>query len=504
MKKKPHLHRRRSRRCDACGRQLGASGGKPFGSLVFCSLSCFRHWELGDECSIPVEPEYVPEPVADVPTEREADPPVPAGVEEIRPVERAGGDAFRIFRPILGGITALLALFLTGMILVPAARPSRPAATPVQPVIPDRVVPMASRPAAPPTREDVPAPTATLPSKGSASAETTAPAPPRPVFASAPQPARATTPAPEPLSKPEVNTSPPLSQPMTPPTPAVAGASPVRVFPVHSRGMVAEDPYHIMRGAFSLPLISLTFDGSAYNDYVEHVLQVLDEEQVHATFFLSGEFLHHYPAEARAIAAAGHEVGNHLYEHVHLTTWEENHRHDRRPGITRELVQSLLRRNEELYHRVTGRQMSRLWRAPYGETNAEIDGWAAELGYIQVAWTRDYARGESMDALDWVWRPEESRYLTAPRMLERLLNFDAEAPDGANGSIILMHLGSLRTRDHSWTILPELIRRLRRKGYSLVPVSRLISETLSRVYSPDNSSPTAESRTTADKPAIGD
>jgi peptidoglycan/xylan/chitin deacetylase (PgdA/CDA1 family) len=244
------------------------------------------------------------------------------------------------------------------------------------------------------------------------------------------------------------------------------------------REMGGQGPHDLMRGSPSLPYICLTFDGDAQAGDVPHILQVLAGRSVQATFFLTGEFCRRHPKETRAIVQAGHEVGNHLLEHVHLTTWGETGHQDVRPGIDREVLQRLLLGNEAAFQEVTGHTMQKLWRAPYGETNAELDGWAAELGYIHVSWTRDFSGTPSMDSLDWVADPAEPRYLTVRQIRDRLLSFDGGRPGGANGAIILMHAGTIRRGEHAWTVLGEVVDGLRQRGYTFVTVSRLIRESL--------------------------
>ena len=236
----------------------------------------------------------------------------------------------------------------------------------------------------------------------------------------------------------------------------------------------AEGPFHFTRGSPELPQISLTFDGDSTDCDLPAILQVLARRRITATLFLTGEFLERFPESVRAAVAGGHEIGSHLYRHVHLTTWEENRHHDTRPGITREYIHELLQKNEAVFRQVTGQTMAKVWRAPFGETNPTINAWAAELGYWQVTWTRSQQRDKSMDSLDWVADRAEPRYLTAPQILERLLAFDGGIPGGANGAIILMHTGSRRREERAWTILDDLIDGMTRRGNEFVPVSRLI------------------------------
>ncbi len=251
--------------------------------------------------------------------------------------------------------------------------------------------------------------------------------------------------------------------------------------------MGGQGPHHLLCGRAGLPYLCLTFDGGSMAGDLPRILRILADRRIPATFFLTGEFIARHPGPARAIAQAGHEVGNHLLQHVHLTTWEQNGRQDLLPGVTREVLHRLLRENETLFERITGRPMQKVWRAPFGETNRTLDAWAAELGYIHVAWTRDFTGTRSMDSLDWVADPAADRYLTAAQIRDRLLAFDGGRPGGANGAVILMHTGTLRQSEYAWTVLGEVVDEYRRRGYAFVPVTRLIRESLGPGPRPETS-----------------
>ncbi len=64
------------------------------------------------------------------------------------------------------------------------------------------------------------------------------------------------------------------------------------------------------------PTIYLTFDDGPIPEVTEFVLAQLAYYQARATFFCVGENIHHYPAIARQVAAAGHRLGNHTYNHL--------------------------------------------------------------------------------------------------------------------------------------------------------------------------------------------
>ncbi len=77
-------------------------------------------------------------------------------------------------------------------------------------------------------------------------------------------------------------------------------------------------PRPIGTSIFSIPgndkVVALTIDDGPNPPYTEQLLEVLEEEGVRATFFVVGKYAEAYPDSVRRIIAAGHQVGNHLYD----------------------------------------------------------------------------------------------------------------------------------------------------------------------------------------------
>src|ERR1700754_2530644 len=67
--------------------------------------------------------------------------------------------------------------------------------------------------------------------------------------------------------------------------------------------------------------IALTYDDGPNDIVTERLLDVLAQHNVHATFFLIGNFVRQRPHIVRAIAAAGHLIGNHTLTHPWLA-WQ--------------------------------------------------------------------------------------------------------------------------------------------------------------------------------------
>ena len=64
--------------------------------------------------------------------------------------------------------------------------------------------------------------------------------------------------------------------------------------------------------------VAISFDATWGADQTPKLLEILAKNQVRASFFLCGLWLEKYPEMVKAIARAGHEIGNHTYTHPHL------------------------------------------------------------------------------------------------------------------------------------------------------------------------------------------
>jgi peptidoglycan-N-acetylglucosamine deacetylase len=65
-------------------------------------------------------------------------------------------------------------------------------------------------------------------------------------------------------------------------------------------------------------IVALTFDDGPHPVRTPQILEVLDRHHVKATFFMMGRNVERFPAVARQVLLAGHEIGNHSYSHPKL------------------------------------------------------------------------------------------------------------------------------------------------------------------------------------------
>lgn len=226
--------------------------------------------------------------------------------------------------------------------------------------------------------------------------------------------------------------------------------------------------YHLDRVPTSSKIITLSFDGDHLNNCVAPVLEVLEKNGIKANIFLTGKFIQLFPESVLAIYRAGHEIGNHSWNHPHLTQYEQNRTQKTRANITREYFLSQLQRTSDAYVKLTGSHFQPFWRAPFGEHNLQIRTWAYSAGYLHIGWTRGY------DTMDWMIDPRGKYYLS-PQKLEKKLLDDLKNP---GHKIILMHLGSKRPdpSQRPYTILNDFIAKAREKGYRFATVSDVMKE----------------------------
>ena len=199
----------------------------------------------------------------------------------------------------------------------------------------------------------------------------------------------------------------------------------------------------IWSGPRSARRLALTFDDGPYQVHTPRLLALLGEARVRGTFFLVGERAVRAPDVVRAIVDAGHEVGNHTWSHKSL--WNCS------PGETEREI----RRGDEAIASLAGRR-PRYFRPAWGMVNLAVFPILRRLGTPCVFWSL---------------QPEGLRPCPPDRMVRRLLR-------GARpGAIVDLHdAEGLPGAPHRLlAALPEMIKRLRAEGYTLVPLGELLS-----------------------------
>jgi peptidoglycan-N-acetylglucosamine deacetylase len=131
--------------------------------------------------------------------------------------------------------------------------------------------------------------------------------------------------------------------------------------------------------------VAITFDDGPDPAATPHFLDVLASHRVRATFFMLGSMVDRSPGLAAEVAAAGHEVAVHGFEHRYLPL--------RGPRATRDD----LKRARDSVSDATGSVPLLFW-PPYGVLSTAALVTARQLGLTPVLWTawgREWTAGAS-------------------------------------------------------------------------------------------------------------
>ena len=182
--------------------------------------------------------------------------------------------------------------------------------------------------------------------------------------------------------------------------------------------------------------IALTFNCAWDNSDVSSILDTLKEHNITATFFLVGQWAEKYPDSVKAIAQAGHEIGNHSYSHADFATLDE-----------KQLVEEISKCSSVI-EQLTGR-VPELMRVPSGSYSDTSIAVIERMGMIPIQW--------DTDSLDW-------KEVSARKIVKNITK------NAQPGSIALLHCGAKNTA----AALPDLIEQLQKDGYTFTTVGELI------------------------------
>jgi peptidoglycan-N-acetylglucosamine deacetylase len=226
----------------------------------------------------------------------------------------------------------------------------------------------------------------------------------------------------------------------TTPTPEPTTADPLAV-PAHLRGKDVTEIPTVDR------VVALTFDAGADAAGLPSILRTLADQQVPATFFLTGQWVDDNPHGVAVIHADGHRLGNHSMTHPHFPALPDQAIREEVQGAEQRIL-------------AAGADPRPLFRFPFGDRDERTIAAVNDLGYVAVRWT--------VDTLGW---KGTSGGMSAQEVTDRAM--DALRP----GEIVLMHLGA--NPEDGTTLdadaLPDMVERMRAAGYTFVTLDALLS-----------------------------
>ena len=191
--------------------------------------------------------------------------------------------------------------------------------------------------------------------------------------------------------------------------------------------------------------LALTFDDGPNDRYTQEVMEKLADADVRATFFFVGRYAQQLPWLVRNVAAAGHVIGNHSFNHRNLAWLSAS-------AIHREISDCNAALEDILGQPV------KFFRPPYGGRRPGVFRAAESLGLKTVMW----------NSMGYDWRPGRP----AKQIMKGVEKYIRNNRKAGKGSTILLHDGSPQEpgRDRSRTVaaLGWLLERGHAANYRFV------------------------------------
>ena len=225
----------------------------------------------------------------------------------------------------------------------------------------------------------------------------------------------------------------------------------------HIAEYTGEDPESALKKAYGMQLdpdqkmVAFTFDDGPNSAYTGEILDILEENNARATFFINGANIEGNIGLLARMLSLGCEIGNHTWDHKNMEELSDG-----------EMRDQVLRVNESL-EELFGYKI-RLFRPPYikyGKHNEEIRDRITSLMKEQDMAIVNHTRSTH----------DTYEEYTADMIYERAIMETDELGHPIDGSIILCHDKSRKTVDAFRRIVPDLIQA----GYQLVTVSELLN-----------------------------
>ena len=197
------------------------------------------------------------------------------------------------------------------------------------------------------------------------------------------------------------------------------------------RRKILEENNGICLGNKDEKIIYLTFDEGYEAGFTSKILEILKENEVKATFFITAHYLNTNEELVKQMIEEGHIVGNHTVNHKSMPTLTEE-----------EIKKEVMDLHIAVYQKFEYEM--KYIRPPKGEFSEKSLKNTNNLGYKTVMWSFAYE--------DWDENNQPNEEKAKEKILENL----------HNGEIMLLH-GNSKTNTN---ILDEVIKKSKEMEYS--------------------------------------
>ena len=239
-------------------------------------------------------------------------------------------------------------------------------------------------------------------------------------------------------------------------------------------GVVAASPQYdagaIIRADQTSRKISLVFTGDSYGDGGEVIRRILAEQNVVASFFLTGNFYRNpeFRSIIEGLKKDGHYLGAHSDRHLLYCSWEKR---DSLLVSREQFLEDLQNNYYEMAKFGIAKEYAPYFLPPYEWYNQQVSEWTSEFGAHLI----NYTPGTRSHA-DYTTPDMGRRYVTTDSILVSIKRYEQNEKNGLNGFILLMHIGTHPDRvDKLYNRLDELIVYLKSRDLHMVRIDELLN-----------------------------
>lgn len=187
--------------------------------------------------------------------------------------------------------------------------------------------------------------------------------------------------------------------------------------------------------------VALTFNISWGDEKIHDILQVLADEKIQATFFVSGEWAERHPHILEKITEGNHEIAMLGYRYKNYVDQEKDQ-------VFKDIVYA-----KEVFSKL-GYDDVRFIRPPHGEFNEEII---------------DIANNQGLEVIYWSVNPRDFEDQITSEKIAKTVEKET-----AGGDIIMLHASDAATETAE--AIKKFAPTLKKKGLSFVTVGQMKTE----------------------------
>ncbi|MEO5651051.1 MAG: polysaccharide deacetylase family protein [Ginsengibacter sp.] len=226
----------------------------------------------------------------------------------------------------------------------------------------------------------------------------------------------------------------------------------------------------IIRGDTTIKKIALVFTGDEFADGGNYIATVLKKQNIHGSFFLTGNFYRNPKLKSliKKLKKNGNYLGSHSDKHLLYCDWGKR---DSLLVTQQQFTEDLQNAYHELSEWGIDKNEAHYFLPPYEWYNDSIAAWTKEMGLQLV----NFSPGTRSNA-DYTFPEMGSKYLGSDTIMKLILEYEQRSGNGLNGFILLVHIGTdPRRTDKFYKHLPELITKLKSRGYQFERINELLN-----------------------------